>query len=74
MERFLKQCHLAQVPVEIMYLSKNGSISQRTITIREMKGSIVAAYCHLRNTTRNFKIDNILSVNYRKAIRRETIA
>ncbi|MGD6964543.1 hypothetical protein ACQCVB_20280 [Fictibacillus phosphorivorans] len=68
MKNFLYRCHLDRNPVEIMYLSDSGSISQRTITIKDIEESNLRAYCHLRKTQRVFKMENILSINYKKAI------
>lgn len=68
MKSFLHKCLLNSTPVEIMYISGADKISQRTITIKEIQDTTMRAYCHLRKTTRLFKIENILSVNYKKAL------
>jgi predicted DNA-binding transcriptional regulator YafY len=68
MKKFLLKCQMELKPVEIMYITDSGLISQRTITIKDMQGSIIRAYCHLRKRQRVFKIENILSINYRKAV------
>lgn len=67
MKSFLSRCQLNKIPVEIMYISNNGQISQRTISIKNINETTLRAYCHLRKTQRVFKLDNILSVNYKKA-------
>ncbi|KZE65618.1 hypothetical protein AWM68_20670 [Fictibacillus phosphorivorans] len=67
MKKFLLRCQLDHKPVEIMYLSNSGQISQRIISIKEINETTIRAYCHLRKTQRVFKLDNILSVNYKKA-------
>jgi predicted DNA-binding transcriptional regulator YafY len=67
MKIFLFRCQMNQKPVEIVYISDSGNISQRTITIREIEDTKIKAYCHLRRTLRVFKLENILSVNYKKA-------
>jgi predicted DNA-binding transcriptional regulator YafY len=66
-KNFLLRCQLNQKPVEIMYLSNSGEVSQRTITIRDIHDSKIKAYCHLRRTQRVFKLENILSINYKRA-------
>jgi predicted DNA-binding transcriptional regulator YafY len=66
MKNFLLRCQMNKRSVEIMYLSSTGQISQRSITINEIKGATIRAYCHLRKTQRIFKLDNILSINYKK--------
>ncbi|MBH0171000.1 hypothetical protein [Fictibacillus sp. 18YEL24] len=67
MKSFLSRCHLNKIPVEIMYISNNGQVSQRTVSIKAINETTLKAYCHLRKTQRVFKLDNILSVNYKKA-------
>lgn len=67
MKSFLTKSYLNKIPVEIMYISNNGQISQRTISIQDINETTIRAYCHLRKTQRVFKLDNILSVNYKKA-------
>jgi predicted DNA-binding transcriptional regulator YafY len=67
MKSFLSRCHLSKIPVEIMYISNIGRVSQRTISIKDINETTIRAYCHLRKTQRVFKLDNILSVNYKKA-------
>ncbi|WP_409304695.1 hypothetical protein [Peribacillus sp. SCS-155] len=49
------------VPLEIIYLTDKGAISQRRIQILEIKGNLIRAYCYLRKTKRTFKAENILS-------------
>ncbi|MGC4378230.1 hypothetical protein WD019_15080 [Fictibacillus sp. Mic-4] len=63
---FLEKCRVAGMPVEIIYMSDSGVITQRTISIQSISGSTIKAYCHLRRRTRTFKLENILGVNYRK--------
>jgi predicted DNA-binding transcriptional regulator YafY len=48
-------------PLEIIYLTEKGAISQRRIQIFEIRGNLIRAYCYLRNTKRTFKAENILS-------------
>jgi predicted DNA-binding transcriptional regulator YafY len=67
MKSFLLRCHLNKIPVEIMYISKTGQVSQRTVSIKDINETTLRAYCHLRKTQRVFKLDNILSINYKKA-------
>jgi predicted DNA-binding transcriptional regulator YafY len=67
MKNFLLKCQLNKKPVDIIYLSNSGEVSQRTITICDIQDSKIKAYCHLRKTQRVFKLENILSINYKKA-------
>lgn len=48
-------------PLEIIYLSEKEHISQRRISIIDMKDDNIKAFCFLRQTKRTFKISNILS-------------
>ncbi|WP_442598690.1 WYL domain-containing protein [Neobacillus sp. D3-1R] len=52
-----------QLPVEMIYLSKNGAISQRKIRVVDLKEDRVKAYCFLRKGYRIFCLSNILSVS-----------
>ncbi len=49
-------------PVEMIYMSEKGDISQRVITVNEISKSHIKAFCHTKKQVRIFKIDNILSV------------
>jgi predicted DNA-binding transcriptional regulator YafY len=68
MKSFLLRCNLNKIPVEIMYISNNGQVSQRIISIKDINETTIRAYCHLRKTQRVFKVENILSINYKKAV------
>lgn len=48
--------------LEMIYISSSGEISQRILTVCAITEHHVRAFCHLRNQTRVFKIENILSV------------
>ncbi|PLT33910.1 hypothetical protein [Bacillus sp. V5-8f] len=48
-------------PLEIIYLSEKENISQRRISIIDIKDEYIRAFCFLRRTKRTFKISNILS-------------
>ncbi len=49
------------LPLEIIYLSTKGQITQRTIIIKEINRATIRAYCFLRKQMRYFLIHNILS-------------
>lgn len=61
MDRLLKFYAMGQLPVELIYLAKNGNITQRKISVLHVSGTTVTAYCHLRKTKRTFLLENILS-------------
>jgi predicted DNA-binding transcriptional regulator YafY len=49
--------------VEIIYVDRNNTITQRLIEVRSIEGSIVKAYCLKQKAARIFKIANILAVD-----------
>lgn len=53
----------SQTPIIMIYLSKNGSISQRKIKVVDINGDRIKAYCFLRRNYRVFCLSNILSVS-----------
>jgi predicted DNA-binding transcriptional regulator YafY len=55
-----------QQPLEIIYLSDKGKISQRIIIVEDVQENKIIAFCELRNQYRTFKIENILSINIAK--------
>ncbi|MGM0836768.1 MAG: hypothetical protein ACQEV7_11480 [Bacillota bacterium] len=61
MHRLLSLYSQRQTPIEIIYLAKDGQISQRKISVLQIDGRTVVAFCHLRNTKRTFLLENILS-------------
>ncbi|SDD29149.1 hypothetical protein SAMN02799630_02820 [Paenibacillus sp. UNCCL117] len=48
--------------VEIIYLGRDGKITQRKIEIRGVAGGVVKAYCLQRKAPRVFRLDSILAV------------
>ncbi|MEK3915187.1 hypothetical protein [Paenibacillus sp. FSL H7-0331] len=48
--------------VEIMYMNKQGAITQRFIEVRSIKNNYVCAYCFTQKGLRVFKQDNILAI------------
>ncbi|MGM0920826.1 MAG: hypothetical protein ACQEWW_06345 [Bacillota bacterium] len=50
-----------QMPIEIIYLSEKGFITQRTIIVNEVKENYIKAFCFTKQQIRLFKTGNILS-------------
>lgn len=48
--------------LDIMYMSKEGSISKRRIKVLQVGEVSFRAYCYLRKSKRTFTIDNILAL------------
>lgn len=61
MHRLLSLYSQRRTPIEMIYLAKDGQITQRKISVLQVDGRKVVAFCHLRNTKRTFLLENILS-------------
>lgn len=48
--------------LEMMYLTKDGSISKRKIKVLQVGEASFRAYCYLRKSKRTFTIDNVLAL------------
>ncbi|WP_053361931.1 hypothetical protein [Bacillus sp. FJAT-27251] len=62
MNGVLQRALEANQPVQLIYLDARSKITQRKVLPREMEGNMLRAHCFLRNQTRLFNTDNILSV------------
>ncbi|WP_010677950.1 hypothetical protein [Bacillus timonensis] len=61
MRGILHRAMLQHTPIEIIYMSQNGILTQRHIKVLEINEGTIKAFCLLRNKKRTFKIDSILS-------------
>lgn len=61
MKGILNRARLENTPIEIIYMSQNGILTQRFIKVIEINDQSIKAYCLLRGKKRTFKIENILS-------------
>ncbi|MEH7384998.1 hypothetical protein V7147_06230 [Bacillus sp. JJ1521] len=57
----LQRALIQHTPIEIIYISQNGILTQRQIKVLEIQETTIKAFCLLRNKKRTFKIDSILS-------------
>lgn len=48
--------------VNMMYVSKNGSVTKRRVKIIKIVGDSFQAYCFTRQAKRTFMIDSVLAV------------
>jgi predicted DNA-binding transcriptional regulator YafY len=64
--QFLKLSIENQVPIEIIYLSKCGTFSQRKVKVKKLTTEKIVAYCYLRNQIRSFSLDRVLSASWSK--------
>lgn len=62
MKKLLMKCRLDNQPVEIVYLDKNGQLSQRIIFVKRVGEERIIAFCTLRKQQRIFYLENILAV------------
>ncbi|MFB4165232.1 hypothetical protein ACE1TI_15820 [Alteribacillus sp. JSM 102045] len=63
MEGVLKRALESGRPVEIIYEAKDGTLSQRKVTIHRMNEKDALVWCHTKNGLRSLKIQNILSAS-----------
>ncbi|MEH7382676.1 hypothetical protein V7138_19595 [Bacillus sp. JJ1533] len=61
MRGMLQRARLQHTPIEIIYMSHSGILTQRQIQVLDIQETTIKAYCLLRNKNRTFKIDSILS-------------
>lgn len=47
--------------VEIVYLDRSGRLSQRRITVNDIRGGLVRASCLTTGSPRKFRLDRILA-------------
>lgn len=60
-EQLIKAMQRNQL-VNMMYVSKNGSVTKRRVKIIKIVGDSFQAFCFMRQTKRTFLIRNILAV------------
>ena len=48
--------------LEMIYIANSGVISKRRVNVIQIEERTFQAYCHLRKSTRTFKIDNVLAL------------
>ncbi|MCD5324802.1 MULTISPECIES: hypothetical protein [Pontibacillus] len=62
MKGMLANAKKNQEVLEMIYLSKDGQLSQRNIKVLDIDDSFILGYCLNRNKLRKFKRGNILSI------------
>jgi len=48
--------------LKMIYMTDQGVITERLITVKDFNDKYIRAYCHFRKTFRTFKRSNILSI------------
>ncbi|MEJ9150854.1 MULTISPECIES: hypothetical protein [Bacillus] len=61
MESLFRRSMRERFPITIIYESKYGKFSQRTILVLNLNEHSILAYCFMRQDLRRFSIDHILS-------------
>mgnify|MGYP000851228655 CR=1 FL=1 len=74
MNFFLLKEHRIGEVVTIMYLSKKGVITKRTIQIVAIKAHSLLAYCYLRRGLRRFEVERVLAFELKKTRREHSNA
>lgn len=62
MNGLLKRAVESRQKLEMIYISKEGVISQRVIKVLAVSDVSIKAYCYTKKKYRTFKLTNILSV------------
>ncbi|TYS11977.1 WYL domain-containing protein [Bacillus subtilis] len=54
----------SQMPISIIYMKKDGTISKRTIIVRQKSKTQIKAFCFSKQQIRTFLLDSILSCDF----------
>lgn len=60
----LKRACEEKIALEIIYLKKDQSISQRIIMVHAVNDTFVNGYCLIKKQPRIFKVDSILAASF----------
>ncbi|WP_224428482.1 WYL domain-containing protein [Cytobacillus oceanisediminis] len=62
----LERAFVEGKPIEIIYIKKDNSVSQRSILINRVTETYIKAYCLAKKQPRIFKVDSILAASFKK--------
>ncbi|AMB90968.1 MULTISPECIES: hypothetical protein [Bacillus] len=62
MNYLLKQSLHQQIPIDMIYMKKNGECSKRKIIVHRQTEQFIQAYCLSKKTIRTFRKDCILAL------------
>ncbi|MBU8637841.1 WYL domain-containing protein [Bacillus pumilus] len=62
MNYLLKQSLQQQIPIEMIYMKKNGECTKRKIIVQRQTDQLIQAYCLSKKTMRTFRNDCILAL------------
>lgn len=66
MMKQLERAFVEKRAIEIIYLKKDNTVSQRLITINGVTDTYIKGYCLLKKQPRIFKVESILAASFRK--------
>ncbi|KIL17706.1 hypothetical protein [Bacillus pumilus] len=69
MNYLLKQSLQQHIPIEMIYMKKNGECTKRKIIVHRQTDQLIQAYCLSKKTMRTFRKDCILALAPIKLIR-----
>ncbi|WP_051302780.1 WYL domain-containing protein [Salibacterium aidingense] len=61
MDGILKRAAENRDPVQVIYESRDGTLSQRTVTVHQMNERNVLVWCHYKQGIRTLRLENLLS-------------
>lgn len=66
MNSLLQKAKTNGTVLKMFYMSNQGDITERLITVKDFNENYIQAYCHFRKKYRTFKRSNILSIGFMK--------
>jgi len=60
----LERAFVEGKPIEIIYIKKDNSVSQRSIMVYGVTETYIKAYCLAKKQPRIFKVDSILAASF----------
>lgn len=68
----LERSYYEKRPVELIYLSREGHLSQRIILVKSIEATYIRAYCFQKKEVRTFRKTSILSIQFPRKIHNRT--
>lgn len=62
----LERAFVEGKPIEIIYIKKDNSVSQRSIMVYGLTETYIKAYCLAKKQPRIFKVDSILAASFKR--------
>lgn len=71
MNIFLRRSLEDQIPISIIYMKKDGTITKRTIIVRQKSKTQIKAFCFTNHQIRTFLLDSTLSCDFVRTRKQE---